>query len=346
MAALAVFAALAVVQGMRRPPAEAATRAAQLDSGNPNAAKALGAAHALAGRLRSAAVEYRRALHLRPNDAEAAIGLGRVLMYSGHVTEALGLYERHITAFPQSSVGYAYLSDGLAMAGYPALSLEAARAAVALEPHARDAQRMLVQDDLLRSRYEAARVRLERMLEVRPDCAQCLVQLGLVEQLRGQRQRAEARYRAARAVWPPFPPAALRLAQLQVADGRRAEAQVLLGEVEATARAEIGAASEAYYPRWQLAIVAALRGDGQSAIELYAQAVALGRRDSAWDQWDPLLALVRRQEPYAALQDPSRAEHQAAARLVGRIASQLAAGTERFGLLTRIPDPPGWPADR
>jgi tetratricopeptide (TPR) repeat protein len=325
---------------------ETATRAVQLDSGNATAAKALGTAYVMVGRLGSAAVEYRRALHLNPNDADAAISLGRTLTASGHVTEALGLYEQQITAFPQSGVGYAYLAEGLSVVGHAAPSVQAARAAVALVPHAGVAQRALVRDDLLAGRHEAARLRLKRMLEVRPDCAQCLVQLGLIEQLGGQPQRAEVRYRAARAISPPFPSAALRLAQLLAADGRRAEAKALLGEVEATARAEISAGSEQYYPRWQLAIVAALRGDGQSAIEWYAQAVALGRRDSTWDQWDPLLAVVRRQEPYAALQDPFRVEHQAAARLVARLTSLLGGGTERFRLLTGIPDPPGWPANR
>jgi DNA-binding winged helix-turn-helix (wHTH) protein/tetratricopeptide (TPR) repeat protein len=325
---------------------EAATRATQLDSGNANAASALGTAYALAGRLGSAAVEYRRALHLNPNDADAAIALGHALMLSGHVTEALGLYEQQITAFPRSGVGYAYLAEGLSVVGYPALSVQAARAAIALEPHARVAQRALVRDDLLGGRHDSARLRLERMLEVSPDCSQCLVQLGLIEQLGGQRQRAEARYRAAHAIWPPFPPAALRLAHLKVAEGRRTEAEALLGEVEAAARAEIGTGSEQYYPRWQLAVVAALRGDGPSAIDWYAQAVALGRRDSTWDQWEPLLVVVRRQKPFAALQDPFRAEHQAAARLVSRLASLLGPVTEPLGLLTRIPDPPGWPADR
>jgi tetratricopeptide (TPR) repeat protein len=327
---------------------ESGTRATQADPRSPNAAKALGAAYAWAGQYQLAARQYRRTLELRPDDSDARIGLGHVLLSSGRVTEALGLFEQEITVSPHRSEGYAHLANGLTVAGHGASAVEVARAAVALEPYARTAQLALVRDDLLGARYEAARLRLERLLEVSPECAQCVVQLGLIEQLGGHRERAAARYRAARAIMPPFPPASLRLAQLEAAAGRRAEAETLLAEVERAARSEITARSERYYPRWQLAIVAALRGDRGSAMDWYAQAVATGRRDLVWDEWDPLLAEIRRHDGCRSLHEPFRAEHVAAASIAGRLAQTLAAvGRMRpFGPLTAIPDPPGWPSGR
>jgi transcriptional activator of cad operon len=327
---------------------EVATRATRLDPRSAKAARALGIAHAWAGQNQLALAQFRRALHLAPDDPYARANVGRMLLGSGRVMEGLGELEQQITAFPSVSEGYAYLASGLTLAGHGDQAPAVARVAVALEPYAREAQLTLVRDDLLAARHEAARMRLERLLEVRPDCAQCLVQLGLIEQLGGRLAAAEARYRSAQATSPPFPPASLRLAQLQRARGRHAEAEALLASSEAAARAEIESGSETYYPRWQLAVIHALRGDERAAMAWYAQAVSTGRRDATWDEWDPLLAELRRQPAFASLHERFRAERQAATSLVLRLSNKLASAQAPppVRLLSAIPDPPGWPASR
>jgi transcriptional activator of cad operon len=327
---------------------DVATRATRLDPRSAKAARALGVAHAWAGRNQLALAQFRRALQLAPDDPYARANVGRMLLTSGRVVEGLEALEQQITAFPSVPDGYTYLASGLTLAGHGEQAPAVARVAVALEPYAPQAQLALVRDDLLAARYEAARMRLERLLEVRPDCAQCLVQLGLIEQLEGRVERAESRYRAAQAISPPFPPASLRLAQLRGARGRRAEAEALLATVEAAARAEIESGSENHYPRWQLAALYAVRGDERSAMAWYAQAVSTGRRDAAWDEWDPLLTGLRREPAFAALHERLRTERQAAALLVLRLSNRLASVQDRrpVGLMSVIPDPPGWPAAR
>jgi transcriptional activator of cad operon len=321
---------------------ETASRATRLDPDNVGAVKVLGISYAQAGRFQRAVPLYRRTLELRPDDGDARVNLGLALCVSGRLAEAMGQFEQQVAAFPERADGYANLANALAVAGYEARGSEMARAAIALQPYARTAQLTLVREDLLGGRHDAARVRLERLLEVGPDCATCLVQLGLIEQLAGRSDRARDLYGKARVLSPPFPTATLRLAQLEVERGRPELADALLGEVERVARLEIASGTERYYPRWQLAIAASLRGDPRASMDWYAQSVATGRRDEIWDAWDPLLAGIRRQDGFGSLQEPFRAERRAAAAVVERLGHGAIDWPRRYDLLSAVPDPPGW----
>lgn len=274
--------------------------------------------------MRQAALHYQRALILSSDDEEARINLGRLLMGSGRVVEAMALFEWQVASAPENVVGYAHLAGALVVAGYPGEAIEAARAALVREPYAIDPQLVLVRSDLMAARYDVARARLERLVEEHPECAQCQVQLGLIDQILGQPGRAEERYRAAQASSRPFPPASLRLAQVYVVTGRAAESAALLRDVEATARSLIDAGSESSWLRWQLAAAASVRGDRSAAVLWYREAVIAGRRDVTWDRWDPVLTLLRSSPELVANQRLLSAEHEAAAPVVSRLRTTLA----------------------
>ena len=324
-----------------------AGRAAALDPAGASAERAQGAAHLLAERYQQAAVHYRHALAKEPADSGTRSNLGLVLMIAGEIARALPFFEQRIAAAPEKVHGYAHLAEALATAGFLEESLQAARAALVVEPYALEPTLILVRADLLAARYGVARVRLERLLEVHPDCVQCVVQLGLIDQLSGRPEEAGARYREARAMSPRFVMASLRLAQVALLTGRSADGEPLLHAVEATARAAIADGAQGPAERWHLAAASALGGKRAAALAWYRDAIAAGRRDAAWDRWDPLLQAIRTESAFLAVQERCDTEHAAAATIVRRLAPALAAANRRFEPLMRSPsliaDPPGWP---
>jgi DNA-binding winged helix-turn-helix (wHTH) protein/tetratricopeptide (TPR) repeat protein len=320
----------------------AATRATELDPANVQAVRALAIAHAQAGRLRQAAEYYQRALDLCPHDAPTRTNLGIALMAMGRVTEALELFEQHVVTQPDSVEAHAYLANGLLVAGYPAEATAVARVALAIEPYAVEPQLVLVRASVLRRDYAAARMRLERLLEVWPDCSKCESQLGLVEQLTGATGRAETRYLKARMMSSPSAIASLRLAHLWATEGRANDTARILNAVESEALAAIDAGSEAASLPWQLAAAAAIRQDRSSAARWYLRAIQAGRIDATWDDWEPMLASLRTTPEFAMLKTRFGAEHRAAAPIVSGSESIKSAIAQPLAPRFRA-DLPGWP---
>ena len=128
------------------------------------------------------------------------------------------------------AISYAYLAEALWLAGRLGDAIAAARTATEFEPFARQPQLLLIRSDLVSANHASAKARLQRLLQVYPDCSQCVVQLGLIEQLADNVAGAEARYREAIAMSPPPPTARLRLAQVLILTGRHKEAATVLHE--------------------------------------------------------------------------------------------------------------------
>lgn len=82
--------------------------------------------------------------------------------------------------------------------------------------------------------------------------------------------------------------------------------------IERAALNALAHGTESSSPAWQLAVVAAIRNDRQTALDRYQQAVAAGRRDAPWDRWDPLLSVLhaapafsrRKRPPIASTRPP------------------------------------------
>jgi DNA-binding winged helix-turn-helix (wHTH) protein/tetratricopeptide (TPR) repeat protein len=329
-----------------------AMRALAIDSGNPNAVKALGLAHLKAGRFTDAAAVYRRALAMLPDDLGIYSNLGAAYLSLGDVRDALPLFQQRVTRDPEHALGYVRLSEALADAGFQDEATEMAARALLFEPYARVAQLLLVRRDLLAARYDAAQVRLERLLEVDAGCVRCRVQLGLVDQLAGRFAAAERRYRVALATDMDRTPAMLRLGQLYLMEGRRAEAAALLKGVVAVARRTIANGIAAPGPRWALAGALAVEGDRTEALRWFRATVDAGRRDADWDAWDPLFANIRDDARFAEAIAGARAAaaplRGAVAAVMSRLEPTLQTVDRRFGPELRVPmfraDPPGWPS--
>jgi transcriptional activator of cad operon len=305
---------------------DTARRASEMDPSNLPAAKALAIAQLHADHLQDAIGGFERALQLSPDDQPSRTNLGQTLARTGHFHAALGVFEEQLAAEPQWVWGYAYASSALASGGYLDEAVRVAEAGIEREPFLLEAHLTLVRAELLQGRYESARARLRRLLDAQPDCAPCVVQLGVVEQVLGRADEARRHYETARAMPPAAAMASLRLAHLRSLEHDRAGAETLLREVEDGARAQLDRGVDSPQPRWLLAAASAVRGDHTTALLWYARAIEAGRRDVTWDAWEPLFSAIQPTADFKKLSERIHADQRTAAPLVARILSHLAPG--------------------
>jgi transcriptional activator of cad operon len=268
-----------------------ANRALSLDAGSAAAARAAGMAYLEVGKFTEAEAHYRRALDLRPGDHNTRLNLGWTLTATGNVEAAVEIIRPRVTEMPDA-LGYAYLAEALWLAGRLSEAIAAARTAAEFEPFARQPQLLLIRSELISANRASAQSRLQRLLQAYPDCSQCVAQLGLIEQLADNFSVAEARYREAIAMPSPPPGASLRLAHVLTVTGRHTEAATVLQGVEEAATRELTTTPH-WMPRWTLAAAAAIRGDRRQSLTWFREAVGAGRRDAAWDAFEPMFDGVR-----------------------------------------------------
>jgi Flp pilus assembly protein TadD len=256
------------------------------------AARAAGMAHVHAGRYREAERHYRRALDLNPDDHATPLNLGRLLFMRGQTGAAIEMIRKRIAVMPDV-YAYAHLAEALWLDGRLHDATAAARTAVDHEPFAREPQLLLARHELVSGDHAAAGARLRRLLQAHPDCTQCVVQLGIIEQEAGNLAAAETHYREAVAMTADFVSAQLRLAHVLWLTDRRQQASALLQRVEQTSQQLIESGSESWLPRWNIAVSAAIRGNRGLALTWFGEAVRMGRRDTAWDAFEPMFDAIR-----------------------------------------------------
>jgi transcriptional activator of cad operon len=270
---------------------ESANRALSLDQQSAAAARAAGMAYLQVGKLAEAEAHYRRALDLRPDDHNTPLNLGWLLTMTGNIEGAVELLRSRVAAMPDV-LGYTYLAEALWLAGRSSDATTAARTAEGFEPFARQPQLLLIKSDLVSANYASAQSRSQRLLQAYPDCWECVVQLGVIEQLAGHLAAAETRYREAIAMTPQSHLPSLRLAHVLTLTGRHVAAAAVLREVEDWVTKELKR-TQFWTPRWTLAAASAIRGERDAAREQFREAVRAGHRDSSWDAFEPMFDGVR-----------------------------------------------------
>ncbi|MBS0556752.1 MAG: tetratricopeptide repeat protein [Proteobacteria bacterium] len=109
-----------------------------------------------------AEAEYRRALQLAPNDAEAQFGLGNVLSALGQVRQAVALTHKALAADPRHASWYYWLSVYLAGLGQLDAARQASTTAIALQPGAVNYYDLLTVIDVLRGNAKSALAAAQR----------------------------------------------------------------------------------------------------------------------------------------------------------------------------------------
>ena len=318
-----------------RTAIELASTATRLDPTSASAHKALGTAHLQAGYMERAIEEYRDALRLNPGNAYIQNNLGLAMQSLGRLAEALPLFERRIAAAPDDATGYVSFAETLWRAGQTEAALSVAARALLLEPYNHSAKMLVVRADLTGGRHTEARAKLEQQLAADPGCAQCAVLLGVIDQAGGNWTGAERQYQRAMEISPDFTGGPFRLGHLRRLQGRRDESDALLSKVASRATAALDRGVETAGPRWQLAVVAAVRGDREDALRWYALALHAGWRDLTWDRWEPMLADLHLDREFLGLSNRERlvGDLEAGRLAVQRMPATMAAFDRRFGRL-------------
>lgn len=288
---------------------EEARVAMALDPRGASPAHAAGLALMQAGRLQEAEQHLRRAFALDPSEYGLPMNLALALILRGNVDEATTIMRAKVALHPHAP-SFDFLSQALWLAGRLDEAVDAAKRATEIEPLSQAPQLLLIRYDLIKGAHESASSRLTRLLQAYPDCSTCVTQLGLIEQLEGRLSTAEARYRESSSMKVPSEGAALRLAQVLMLRGKTAEATSLLEEIERDGMSDAAESPEASGPRWRLAAAASIRGDRSRASDWLIQSIRAGRRDFAWDAFDPCsrpFGRFHRPRPYWAKSNYRRA---------------------------------------
>ena len=181
-------------QGRHQEAVDAFARAVQLRPEDADAYGGAAAALAALGRRDEAEKRFRQALRLKPDEGEATARLGVLLAVAGRLDEAIALLKQAAVLRPTDAAVHQNLGVALAQQRKPE---EAARA-------------------------------LAEAVRVKPDYAEAFYNLGNVLQTMGRREEAMAKYQEAVRLRPKYGEAFNNLGLLLTEAGRHGEAAVLL----------------------------------------------------------------------------------------------------------------------
>ncbi len=178
---------------------DAAERAARRDPALAEAHTALGLAHAEAFEWADAETEFRRAIELDPNGAEAPYRLGHMFLAQRRVPEAIAELRLAKVRDPLYFLTAAFLGWALILAGEYDAGIAEARRGLELEPNGLPPQNILASSYLLANRPDSAAVFARRVaaaassIPVRVGTsAYVLARIGLRKEAEALVQRLEA----------------------------------------------------------------------------------------------------------------------------------------------------------
>ena len=163
--------------------------------------------HHQAGNLAEAERLYRSVLDQDPNQADALNLLGVIFQQSGDLDQALGLFDRAMTAAPDLATVPFNKANALRDGGRPDEARRAYEAALAIDPGYPDA--LLNLGALLQESGDTAAAieRIAALLAFNPDNAQAHYNLGKCRQAQGRLEEAENAITTAITLDPAFPDA-------------------------------------------------------------------------------------------------------------------------------------------
>jgi DNA-binding winged helix-turn-helix (wHTH) protein/tetratricopeptide (TPR) repeat protein len=266
----------------------------------PEALHALGRSHLVLHEFSRALPAYERALALRPDFLAALHNVGYLVGMRGQLDRAAQAFLAAMERNPGYVAGRLNLGVTLIELGLDDDGRRWLEYALEVDAFHAPTHVALGGLELLSGRSAAARARLERVVAVDPACQPCFALLGFTT-LRGSDLTA-ARRQLDRALELPGDHGDARVLRAVVArrSGDGALAERLLTEVARQSRAAIDDGSEWWRHRWNLAAVAAQRGDAAAAAEWYGRAVDAGHRFARQDRLDPVFDAVRREARFEA----------------------------------------------
>ena len=166
------------------------TRALACTSGNYLAHNNLGNALYRDGRRDEAIAEYRKALDIKPDYAEALNNLGVVLFAKGDLEAAIAQYRKALDIKPDYAEAIHNLGSALATKGDYGAAIEQYRKALEIKPDYAEARNNLGNALLLNGDLEEAIAQYRNTLKINPRSADAYGQLGQAFLQKGQTQEA------------------------------------------------------------------------------------------------------------------------------------------------------------
>lgn len=287
----------------------AARRALELDPSLAAAHKSMALLHQIRGETGAALEEYRRALALRPHFPAAANNLAFLYLTRGKLDEALRWYgklnprslkARQLVLVSRGRVFY--------LLGDLAVARESVRKALELVPFDPQATEVAVGIDLAEGRFEAARDRARRCVEVHSGSVEALKVAGEVALFAGDGAAARAFFERAVRLTPKAGDreVTLGLAFVLWTAGEQPAARRLLETLERSLDAARRRGDD-YEPYLILGGLRAIEGHQAQALDALEKAAAHGFLDHCWLELHPAFAGLRREPRFAALVEGMKA---------------------------------------
>ncbi len=267
-----------------------AERALRLNPELPEAYKALGIVAMHQDRFRDAIELNRRALELNPSYDEAYYNLSSALHMAGRWDEAL-LVQIRETTLSASRQGLAAQALYLGLVEEGRVLAERALAEVPFSPYL---TMTLALEDARAGDLEAARRRLSALRNARPDWSGVWQVSGQVEALAGDYALAAEYFEEADRVptGGDFE-SAIDLARGAWLTGDLDGAERHCARAEAVILPAVEGGSEYWLHYWGMAVIEAIRGRSDAAVDWYARAVDVGYRYAWPDEVLPEFELLR-----------------------------------------------------
>jgi Tfp pilus assembly protein PilF len=166
------------------------------------------------GNLAAAAAEYKEALRLRPDYANAHSNYGTVLRELGQLDQAIVHYQEAIRLDPRYTSPRINLANMFRRRGDLDEAIRQYRAALEIEPRKFQARLFLRTAFLEQKNYDAAAIELEQAAQLDPSQADARLFLGMAHESAGRIAEAKAAYRETLRLRPDDPRALERLSRL------------------------------------------------------------------------------------------------------------------------------------
>ena len=175
----------------------------------------LGLGYLEQGQPENAVTALRHALLLNPERTDAMRYLGRALIESGHVRDAVADLKTAVDREPASGLGLALLSLAEAKTGETQAAVAAAAAASAKAGSDADAYAFAGQAMIVVHRADDAQRHLKEAVRLHPDDWQSLTNLGIADAALGERAAAIGMLQRALTIRPDYSPARRELERVQ-----------------------------------------------------------------------------------------------------------------------------------
>jgi tetratricopeptide (TPR) repeat protein len=176
------------------------------------------------GKLDEAIVQYRKALEIDPDYADAHLDLGNALLAQGKVTEAVKEYSEVRRINPNDKKASVALANAMSRQGKGDLAATEYSRILESDPNNVDAHYNLGLELSKQGKFEEAASHYSKALEINPNYAKAHNNLGAVLAQMGRSDEAVPHYQEALRIKPDYPEAHYNLAMALAAQGKSDEA--------------------------------------------------------------------------------------------------------------------------